>query len=140
MTRKTKLIFAGVFLCLATLAWGYYLYHKPRAGVVAMHTDSSMTADALYHQFIANEQQADKLFGNKVLEVTGVVALVESAAGGTSVVLAAKNDTGGGINCSLAQGQLADDLLVGQRVSVKGRCTGYLMDVNLVDAVLVSSK
>lgn len=140
MTRKKKLILAGVFLCLAALAWGYYLYHKPRSGVVAVRTDSVVTADSLYGRFAANEQQADSLFSNKVVEVTGIVATVQPAASNAAVVLAANNDMGGGVNCSLAAGQIADDLLVGQRVSIKGRCTGFLMDVNLVDAVLISNK
>ncbi|BAV10374.1 tRNA_anti-like [Filimonas lacunae] len=138
MTRKKKLFFAGVFLCLAALAWGYYLYQKPRAGVTAEQSDSKLTADTLYSHYAVNEEKANQLYSNKVLEVTGVVAQVQNAAGAAAVLLAAKSEMGGGINCSLASDQKADDLKVGQKVCIKGRCTGYLMDVNLVDAVLVN--
>lgn len=140
MAQKKQLIFAGVVLCLLAMAWGFYQYNKPRSGVEAAHTDTSITADSLYSHFAGNEQQANQLFSNKVVEVTGVVALVQPGQGSASVILSAHNDMGGGINCSLAAGQQADNLLVGQPVKIKGRCTGYLMDVNLVDAVFVKRK
>ncbi|GGH79536.1 hypothetical protein HNQ91_005070 [Filimonas zeae] len=140
MKRKKQLIIAGAVLCLLAAAWGFYLYNKPRSGVNALQADTSITADSLYSHFAGNEQQANQLFGNKVVEVSGVVALVQPGQQGASVILAAKNDMGGGINCSLASGQQADNLLVGQPVKIKGRCTGYLMDVNLVDAVFVNRK
>lgn len=135
MVRKKQLIFAGVLLCLAAMAWGFYLYNKPRSGVDAAKADASITADSLYSHFANNEQQANQIYGNKVVEVTGVVALVQPGKEGASIILSAHSDMGGGVNCSLASGQRADNLLVGQPVKIKGRCTGYLMDVNLVDAV-----
>ena len=44
---------------------------------------------------------------------------------------------GGGINCQLFAGTKVDpEPRSGDAVTVKGRCTGFLMDVNLADCVL----
>lgn len=137
MTRKKKLFFAGGLLCLSAMAWGYFLYTKPRSGVASAHTDKSVTAAVLYQRYAADEHAAALQFDNKVVVVTGTVAAVQNATGSASVLLSATGEPGGGINCSLAAGEKAEDQLVGKQVCIKGRCTGYLMDVNLVDAILV---
>jgi len=134
MKRKWVLII-GLILLLFTAAWVYYLYQKPRADVAAIKADYSITAEKLYNDFATNEAEADKKYSGKVIEVTGIVADVQVSDSAVIVLLAAGNETSG-INCSFKNTNVA---LTGKgkTVEVKGRCTGFLMDVNLVDAGFV---
>ncbi|MEJ0080514.1 MAG: hypothetical protein WDM78_06055 [Puia sp.] len=72
----------------------------------------------------------------KVIEVSGIVSSVNESAGYISVNLKAVTD--GGINCSVLKKDLSPDdkLKNGDSLTIKGKCTGYLMDVNLVDCVI----
>lgn len=136
MTRKKRLFFAGILVCLAAAAWGYYLYHKPRTTASDVATDASITAVKLYEAFAKDEQAAGKLYTNKVLEITGTIQEAKISDTNASLLLSAGDGQMGGVNCSLAPGQTAGKLTTGQTVHIKGRCTGFLMDVNLVDVVI----
>jgi hypothetical protein len=51
-------------------------------------------------------------------------------------VLLAAGAAGNGVNCSLQSG--ATNIAVGRTVTIKGKCAGFLMDVSLVDAAVVT--
>jgi hypothetical protein len=72
----------------------------------------------------------------KVIEVTGRIASVADAGNYVSVNLRATSE--GGINCSILKKDLnpGDKLLIGDSIDIKGKCTGFLMDVNLVDCIV----
>lgn len=140
MMRKKTIVFAGIFVCLALLAFGYYMYNKPRTGAAAEDTDAAVTARQLYQAFVKDEQTAGLLYVNKVLEVSGVVAQVQQTGQDLSVLLSG-DDNGGGVNCSItAAGQEGSIPPVGTPVHIKGRCTGFLMDVSLVDAAIINKQ
>ncbi len=138
MKRKTTFFFAGAILCLLLAVRGYYLYHKPRAGVAAASADAALTAASLYTAFLQNEQAATGKYLGKVIEVTGTVTELDKDASGMRSVLLSAGNVPGGVNCSLAPatGQSLPRLEKGATIRVKGRCSGFLMDVNLTDAVI----
>ncbi|MBW8684990.1 OB-fold putative lipoprotein [Chitinophaga rhizophila] len=140
MTRRNTIILAGALLCLIAAGTGYYLYNKPRTSASEVKTDKQVTAEKLYEEFTKNEQQANSLYVNKVLEVTGTVADVQTTGSAVSILLSAQAGGMGGVNCTLATG--ADGKLpeVGHTITIKGLCTGVLMDVSIVDATIINNK
>ena len=68
--------------------------------------------------------------------VSGRVSEINLMDTAASIVLG--KGAGGGINCSFGPGSLDQlkNIHAGDSVSCKGRCTGFLMDVNLSDCVL----
>lgn len=135
--RKKILISIGILVCLG-VAIGVYLYKKPRTTAASQHTDFTLSADELYKQFEANEQDANQKYTGKILEVTGTVGEVQKSDSMLSILLTAK-DAMGGVNCSMAA---TDAAIVqqGKTITVKGKCAGFLMDVNVLDGVLISEK
>lgn len=136
MKRKWLIIIAS-FLLLVLTAGGYlyYLYQKPRANVATIKASYSLTPQNLYDEFVSNEAAATLKYVNKIIEVRGKVIEVQKMDS-TAMILLGTEDNTGGINCSFQNA--SDDLPgKGQIITVKGRCTGYLMDVNLVDAIVV---
>jgi hypothetical protein len=121
------------------MAWGYYLYEKPRRGAAGARAEKSIAAKELYEAFAQNEQVANKLYNNKVLEVKGTVLQVQKSGESVSVLLFGGNSEGSGVNCSVALEKTDKIPVAGQSVKVKGICTGFLMDVNLVDATLINN-
>jgi hypothetical protein len=132
--QKKRIFFVGIIVCLCAAGWGYYQYQKPRASAAQAMAAYLVTAEQLYNEYSTAEATADKKYNGNVIEVSGLVADVQTTARATNILLRAGASTGG-VNCSL---QLPEPgIAVGRRVTVKGRCMGFLMDVSLVDAIVV---
>jgi hypothetical protein len=123
-----------VLLCLAIL--GIYSVFKPHQNVEGERPAANFSARDLYNEFQQNETAADEKWVGKVLEVKGVISSVTDAGKYESVNLVAASD--GGINCSFLKKDLDADFRFrkGDSIIIKGKCTGFLMDVNLVDCVV----
>ncbi|RXK82791.1 OB-fold protein [Filimonas effusa] len=137
MKRKNIVLFAIALLCLLAGFRAYYLYQKPRTTAAEEKTEITIEAKALYQAYGSNEQQAGKQFSNKILEVNGIVSEVQAAGNNFSVLLTGDEKTGGGVNCSITDKD-SDKPVKGQTVKIKGRCTGFLFDVNISDASIIS--
>ena len=131
-----KIIIFGVaivLLCLAAL--GIYKITKPHRSVAGVEAAASIPAEKLYMEFAQAENQATAKWVGKVIEVNGIISAVSEAENYISITLAASPQ--GGINCSFSRKELgaADKFKKGDRITIKGKCTGFLMDVNMVDCV-----
>lgn len=131
--QKKQLLFAGAVLCLAVAGWSYYQYQKPRVPAGDEEVAYTISAEQLYAAYSTNETEAGKKYNDRVIVVRGIVSSVQATPTVTNVLFAAGTNLGG-VNCSLAG---EHKIATGSQVTIKGRCTGFLMDVNVVDAVLV---
>jgi hypothetical protein len=123
-----------VLLLAGAIGYGYRLYRQPRQTAAEKSPEISIAADALYQAFSINEQQADQLYLNKVVAVSGVVEELDTTGGRFVVFL--KTGGAGMINCSMLEAP--DFSWLHHPVTVKGRCTGYLLDVLLLDGTIQS--
>lgn len=137
MRKKRTILWLGLLLLvLAGIGWGLYLYDKPHRSAAGVSADLAITADSLYHQYQSDERSADQRFMGKVLRVTGHLAETQHSGNTEIWILAAEAGAPGGINCQLFAGTKIDhEPKPGDAVTIKGRCTGFLMDVNLTDCV-----
>jgi hypothetical protein len=135
---RKKFFIAGIVILVLLIiggSWGWYKYNKPHQGVKGIKASASLDATALYGAFQADETKANTQYLGKVLEVRGKVTSVSLAPGSLGVQLDAGGSAQGGISCGMTDKDKTGLAKVSKDtyVTVKGRCTGYLMDVNLVD-------
>jgi hypothetical protein len=125
MRKKRTILWGGiVLLILIGAGWGWYLYDKPHRSAAGITPDLIITADSLYSQYQNDERTADRKFMGKILAVSEIW------------ILSADPKAAGGINCQFFAGTKIDqEPKPGDAVTIKGRCTGFLMDVNLTDCV-----
>jgi hypothetical protein len=137
MRKKRTILWGGiVLLILIAAAWAYHLYVKPHESAADETTDFNISADSLYQQYRNDEHAADQKYLGKVIEVSGKLAEIQHS-GNSEIWILSPQPGGGGINCQLFAGTKVDpEPKSGDVVNVKGRCTGFLMDVNLADCVL----
>jgi hypothetical protein len=137
MRKKRTILWGGiVLLTLIAAAWAYHLYVKPHESAADETTDFTISADSLYQQYRNDEHSADQKYLGKVVEVSGKLAEIQHS-GNSEIWILSPQPGGGGINCQLFAGTKVDpEPKSGDVVTVKGRCTGFLMDVNLADCVL----
>jgi hypothetical protein len=136
MNMRKKIIFGISILLCCLAAWEIYKTFKPHRNVSGDETVATPSAQDLYRDFQQDETLANKKWVGKVIEVSGAISSVNESSGYISIYLRATTD--GGINCSVLKKDLetGEKLKAGDSVTIKGRCTGFLMDVNLVDCVI----
>ena len=137
MRKKRTIYWIGLLLLLLILfAGGYYLYNKPHQSAAGEAVILSIAADSLYRQYQSDEKAANQKYTGKVIEVTGKISEIQHN-GSSEIWILSAQPGGGGINCELFPGEKTGHTpRTGDTVTIKGRCTGFLMDVNLADCVL----
>jgi hypothetical protein len=136
--RKKIFFGIGIILC-CLIAWKVYTTFKPHRNVSGDKAEATLSAAGLYHEFQQDESLANKKWVGKVIEVSGIISSVNESDHYISLNL--KGNTDGGINCSVSKKDLeaGDQFRSGDSVTVKGKCTGFLIDVDLVDCVIKKS-
>lgn len=137
-----RLAFIGVIILVIIISiTAYYRYNQPRQNVAAQDADVTMNATQLYQQYNEHEPEANKKYLDKIVEVKGKVSEVQNNNGLIVLLINAGNGMGG-INCSMKDKSSVTNMqqVKDKEVVVKGKCTGFLMDVNLVDCVLIQPK
>ncbi|MCF8256029.1 MAG: OB-fold putative lipoprotein [Flavobacteriales bacterium] len=129
--KKISLVL--LLLGIVGFAAAYFIYNKPHRDIAAEDAAFNLTADELFDAFEADETAANAIYLDKVVAVTGTVAETSvNNAGQTVITLIAANAMLGGVSATM-QEQGALSVPDGAEVTVKCRCTGYLMDVILIN-------
>ena len=134
-----KLIGIGFLLALLGLGVGYFMYNKPHQNMEKAEADMTLESTALFSAFEANEAEANEKYLDKVIKISGTVKEVNTdEEGNISLTLESGNELFGVI-CQMDNltKQEKTDFKIGEQVTLKGICTGMLMDVVLVRCVVV---
>ncbi len=130
-----KYLYIALAFAILAVAYGYYEYNRPVKGIENEKSDIMVEAAALLTEFESDEVNANKKYFDKIVEVSGTVAKVSEVDGKKSIYLNAGSDLSF-IICELEKVADADNITKGQQTSIKGKCTGYLSDVILVQSVV----
>jgi pectate lyase len=129
---KKKILLGLLILVALAAGTGFYLYNKPAEKTVSDDAAYTVEAPALFSEYESNEMQANTKYLNKVVEVKGKIASVSPKdAQGVTIALDANNEMFG-VSCQVSETEGLATLKEGDMVTVKGLCTGLLMDVVLV--------
>jgi tRNA_anti-like len=135
---KKRIIPILIAVLLAGLAYGFYLYNKPRPDISKVPPSVIIDAGSLYQDYQKDEASSDKKYLDKIIQVNGTVTEVEQTDSSVSIELSGTGT--GGVNCSIinADRKKMDVPQKGSLVKIKGRCSGFLMDVNIVDCTIMN--
>ena len=132
MNRK-KIIIGILVLGIIGAFVGYKIYNKPHVDVAEASADITISANKILEEFSTDETTANTKYLEKIVEVKGVVteARIEKGKG---IISLKTNDDFGSVLCHLSEESTKKMSIVkeGQTITVKGICTGYLMDVILI--------
>jgi hypothetical protein len=125
-------------LVLAILGggYGYLQYNKGHQETAGVNADITISPKDLLTAFETDENAANQKYLDKIIEVEGTVKAFNQNDSGSSLTLEAGSEISS-IICEFEPTNAVIDLTVGQKVKVKGFCTGKLMDVVLVRCSMV---
>ena len=136
MQPMKKWILASLAITLIIgVGVGYYLYNKPLESMAGKKAEVALSATDLYAAFDLDEQAANAKYLGKVIEVSGTVVSVSAGDDGTPSVLLDSGGAMGGVICRM-DASLATAFQEGQQITLRGECTGKLLDVELARCVV----
>lgn len=134
---KKKIFLALGLMILGAAAFGFYLFNKPHQSISGSEPDFKMESAAIIGEYEKDENSANKKFNGKVVEVTGIVSeKTKDEQGKLNITLQGEDIAGIGCVFEPAAQANAAKISEGQKVTIKGVCTGILMDVVMVDCVV----
>jgi hypothetical protein len=141
MSQVTKKIPILLFaLALIGGGIGFWMYNKPHQDLADSAADAQLSASELFASFEQDEAAANQQYLDKLIEVTGQVAEITPTDDGGAVVMLRGEADMFGVSCSFLPEESAafQALEVGQTTTIRGLCSGYLMDVSLSRCIVRS--
>ena len=138
--NNIKQIILLTILLVAVIAGfvAFKMWNKPHEDLTEEVADSSIAAADLYRAFTENEDSANLLYLDQIVDINGLI-VDKSVVEDRSILVLETGDPLGKISCEMDDRYVADleVLSPGSTVLVRGKCTGKLMDVVISQAVLI---
>ena len=139
MSRK-KIIFSVIAVAILCGSWyGYSEYTRKVKDLSTVKAQVKMEADELISAFEKNEAEANAMFLDKIIAVSGTVKAIEkNDMGYYSVILG--NESMSSVRCSInpEHQEAVASLVEGSSVTMKGACTGFNADELLGSDVILN--
>ncbi len=136
-TTKITLLFLILLISLVTIRL-VFLYHQPHKDMTQEIASIKIASEDLLKDFQEDESLANTIYLEQITQVQGTITAIENNTEEVVIVLS-EPDSFGGIRCHISPEEYTkvSALTTGQQITIKGICTGYLMDVVLVRCVLI---
>ena len=130
-----------IFLIIAVvglvsgLSTVYYVFNMPHRDVENEQPSFTITAAELFAEYNSNENISNDKFGDKVIQVSGIIVELSNEGYQVSITL---NDEMEGVNCALDSITIVENKLlinnfaIGDEVTLKGKCDGFDMIMGVV--------
>jgi hypothetical protein len=133
-------LFFVVFIALSAILAALYFYNLRSSDLSKAKPDFVISAPELQKAFENNEAEASAKYIKKVLEVTGKIASVKPADNDViSISLVTESDLSSVI-CTFNAVKDKSIFKTGEDITLRGECSGFLMDVLLNNCALIRPK
>jgi hypothetical protein len=129
MSKSIKVI-VSILVVISIIGITYlaYLYFEPTKDIAIQKTDAQLTEQILVNDFIKDHKNADSLYKNKIVELTGKVKKIETQDSVSTLVF----DNGGNFiiiaNCISSVNNELKQLKEGTNITVKGIYSGFIIN------------
>jgi len=130
-------LFSVLFIAIVAVLIGLHEFNLKHPDTSRAKPDFVVTATVLEKEFADNEAAASTKYINKIIEVSGTVASVTHAdSTHINISLKTGNDISSVI-CTFAAVGDHSMMRPGEEITLRGECSGYLMDVLLNNCALI---
>ncbi len=139
MTRFFKIFFIVSLLLIVVagiITWKWVFKEQDKT-VGSSHSDFILPASELVKDFETDENKADDKYLNKIITVSGTIDSETINENEITVILKNRGETAG-VSCNFDKTTVEKNMLKnGKTITVKGVCTGFLMDAVLTRCALI---
>jgi hypothetical protein len=135
-------IFTILFLIVLGAGIGLKMFFKPHDDIQKLEAAYQVDGTKLIDEFQADENAATAKYSEKPIEINGKLVAKSKLPNGTDLLVL--EDEMQGISCQLdsawaaANQEIIRSLETGNPVKVKGVCKGYLMEIKVSPAMVVT--
>lgn len=124
-----KIIYLLIFITLAAIATGVYLWNKPHRNIEKSKEDYSISAIDFYNEYSTDENNSNTKYLNKIIIVSGEISELEIDNTEEPTVTLKTSDESMTISCGFDKKWINDLKLlkIGAVVKIKGKCDGLGM-------------
>jgi hypothetical protein len=121
---------------------GLKMYFRQHDDIAKMKAEFKVDATSLMDEFQKDENAATLKYSEKLIEMNGKLMAKSKLPNGTELLVL--EDEMQGISCQLdsswsaANQEIIQSLATGNPITVKGICRGYLMEIKVSPAVVVT--
>ncbi|HMQ06550.1 MAG TPA: hypothetical protein PKC30_04570 [Saprospiraceae bacterium] len=135
---KLKILLPFLLIIVVIMAFiAYSMYHKKHVDMLKAKPNYLLTASELYSAFEKDEEEANATYLGKIVQVKGRVSSVLKDEKMGNIYLSTNGNLGE-ISCSFLDYDFMTGIEEGMEVTVRGICTGILMDVILERCTLIN--
>ena len=137
MRKMTKLIYAIAVVAITALGGYYYVfvYSKTHHRNVQSEKGIVIQADSLSAAYQANEKNANALYLNKAVEISGTIVSIDKNQEGKITLIIGRPDSFSNVSVTLISITPITQK-IGESITIKGVCTGALSDVIITEGVV----
>jgi hypothetical protein len=133
-------LFIVSFIALSAILAAIYMYNLKHTDMAKARPDYVITSSLLQKAFEDDETAASAKYIDKILEVSGKIASVESADNSTvNIILLTENDLSG-VSCTFPAISDPSKFSIGDEITLRGKCSGFLLDVQLKYCAVIRQK
>ncbi|HRN34443.1 MAG TPA: hypothetical protein PLC76_02090 [Saprospiraceae bacterium] len=128
-----KKVLALILVGLVVAAGVWFYVNKGHEDVAGEKPELSINATELVKAFETNEQEANKQYVGKLIEVSGKIVQIDHTEDGSVNLLLESDNPMSTVLCQLDPLQKQDQsgISEGREVRIKGLCSGFTTDVVL---------
>jgi hypothetical protein len=139
MKLKRKYILAALVVMLLAGWYAYREYNRKPADLTSLKPVAGMDAVQLAGLYEADESKADSLYLGKAIDVSGTIADIQNQQDTLINILLGDKDAMHRVSCLMNNAYATEikKYKPGDALTIRGICTGYLMDVELNRCVII---
>jgi hypothetical protein len=138
-TKNFKILLIGLILIIIGLFFTINLYNKPFIDIKKSNPELKVTAQEILNDYQVDENLANEKYVDNLIQIKGEIADIYFD-NGISIITLKDNRGSSSIICHmLPEANLfVLKLKKGNKITIKGVCTGYLIDIMMVRCVLTN--
>lgn len=135
-----NVIFIGAAVVLVIVIAGLYFFNLGHSDLGKVEPDYKLTSTELYSEFSSNEASASETYIDKVVDVTGTVISTETLKDNILNISLDSGNSFGSVICTFSgkPDEVLADIEIGDTLTIRGICSGMLMDVLMNNCVLLT--
>lgn len=136
-TNVRILLGVVTFIAVVGIGAALYLFRMPHKDIGKAKPDFNITAIDLQKAFEDNETLATAKYVNKIIEIEGEVESVKTGEANVFNVILKSGSDLSSVICTFPAATEPAEFTVGTKVTIRGECSGFLMDVLMNNCVLI---
>lgn len=133
-------LFFVVFIAIGAILAALYYYNLRSSDLAKTKPDFVITASALQKAFESNEADASAKYIKKILEISGKIASVKPSENGVISISLTTESELSSVICTFPAVKDTSILKAGEEITLRGECSGFLMDVLLNNCAIIRPK